>query len=134
MEFDDKKIKHFDMIQSVINRMANNSFLIKGWAITLISALFALSAAETKLNLIFISYFILPVFWILDGYYLHQERAYRDLFDEVRNKTTDIDFNMSAKAYASGKNSWFNSTISPTLLVFYIGVMLVILIVTRGMK
>jgi len=42
------------MIQAVINRMASNSFLLKGWTVMLVSALFALAAffalALFKLN------------------------------------------------------------------------------------
>ena len=34
----EKKIKHLEMIQAVIVRMGNNSFLLKGWSVTLISA------------------------------------------------------------------------------------------------
>jgi len=36
----EKKLKHLEMLQGVINRMANNSFLLKGWSVVLISALF----------------------------------------------------------------------------------------------
>ena len=43
----DNKIKLLEMIQSVITRMANNSFLLKGWAVTLVSAMFALSVKES---------------------------------------------------------------------------------------
>ena len=42
----DKKIKHLEMIQGVINRMASNSFLLKGWTVVLVSALFALAAND----------------------------------------------------------------------------------------
>ena len=33
----EKKIKHLEMIQGVINRMAGNSFALKGWSVTLIA-------------------------------------------------------------------------------------------------
>ena len=33
----ENKIKYLEMIQSVINRMANNSFCLKGWTVTLVS-------------------------------------------------------------------------------------------------
>ena len=41
----DKEILHkeIDLIQGVINRMANNSFLLKGWLISLIAVVLALS-------------------------------------------------------------------------------------------
>lgn len=38
----ENRIKHLDYIQSVISRMANNSFQIKTWCITVVSAIFAL--------------------------------------------------------------------------------------------
>lgn len=38
------KQKHLEFLQGAINRMAGNLFLLKGWTITLIAALFALSS------------------------------------------------------------------------------------------
>gem|GEM_PF-6654994 len=32
---DENKRKHLDLIQAIITRLSNNSFLIKGWCITL---------------------------------------------------------------------------------------------------
>ena len=43
----DDKVAHLGMLQSVISRLSTNSFLVKGWSITLVSALFALAAADT---------------------------------------------------------------------------------------
>ena len=37
-----EQLKHLDYILSTINRMADNSFKVKGWMVTLISALMAL--------------------------------------------------------------------------------------------
>jgi len=80
----DKKIKHLEFIQAVISRMAGNSFLIKGWSIALVAASFALAAKDTNINYIFVAYFPILIFWLLDGYFLWQERLYRDLYDRVR--------------------------------------------------
>ncbi|WP_373482985.1 hypothetical protein [Acetobacterium sp.] len=46
----ENKTKHLEMIQSVISRMAGNSFTLKGWAVTLIAGIFALS--ETVNNFV----------------------------------------------------------------------------------
>ena len=43
----DAKLKHLEFIQDVITRMNSNSFLLKGWCVTLMSVLFALSARDT---------------------------------------------------------------------------------------
>ena len=36
----ENKIKHLEIIQGVINRMAGNSFALKGWAVTLVAGTF----------------------------------------------------------------------------------------------
>ena len=36
---DDGRIKHLELIQMVVARMGNNSFLIKGWSLTVTGAL-----------------------------------------------------------------------------------------------
>jgi len=35
----EQKLAHPQMIHGVINRMAGNSFLLKGWSVTLVAAL-----------------------------------------------------------------------------------------------
>ena len=48
----EQKLKHLEFIQNVINRMNSNSFLIKGWAVTLIAAIFALAAKDSNFQYI----------------------------------------------------------------------------------
>src|SRR5438034_7662532 len=89
------KLKHLDMVQGVINRMAVNSFLLKGWCVTLVSALLALSASDSDKRFALLAYYPSLMFWILDGYHLRQERLFRKLYDNVRLKTdSSIDFSM----------------------------------------
>lgn len=130
----DTKIKHLEMIQAVVNRMAGNSFLIKGWAVTLVSAIFALAASGSKFEFILICYFALPVFWMLDSYYLHQERSYRSLFESVRTKTTETDFSMDASVFDSQNNSWASSAFSKTMLIFYGGTIAIVILVMFWMR
>lgn len=79
-------MKHLELIQGIISRMAQNSFQLKGWTVTLIAALFALAARDADDKYIILAYFPAIVFWILDSYYLSQERYFRYLYDEVRQK------------------------------------------------
>lgn len=117
---EENKIKHLEFIQNVITRMNSNSFLIKGWTITLISALFALAAKDANGHYVLITYIVVPVFWLLDGFFVSQERQYRDLYDDVRLKTNqDIDFSMNASIYNIGNNSWLICLYSKTLRLFY---------------
>ncbi|MCX7640852.1 MAG: hypothetical protein N2Z23_10485 [Pyrinomonadaceae bacterium] len=96
----ENKIKHLEFIQSVINRMANNSFLMKGWAITLVAALFALSSRDANKNYIVVSFLPVIVFWILDRYYLSRERGFSCLYDKVRTlDEKDIDFSLDISEF-----------------------------------
>ena len=76
--------KYLEMIQSVISRMAQNSFSLKGWSVTLVSAVFSLGAKDTNVKIGLVAYIPAVVFWALDGYYLWQERRYRVLYERAR--------------------------------------------------
>ena len=52
----------------------SNSFMIKGWCVTLVAALFALAAKDSEVKFAVIAYFIIPIFWILDVFFLLQKR------------------------------------------------------------
>ena len=85
------KVDHLNMIESVITRMANNSLQIKCWCLAIVSAAIVLSRSAIIVACIF------PVmlFFYLDVKYLSLERAYRDLYEQVRLKDEgDIDFSM----------------------------------------
>ncbi len=132
----EKVIKHLEMIQAVIKRMAINSFILKGVSVVfvitsqvLIVSLF-LSAFQRD-NLVpegaFIVFlmaagmalFLIIGFWILDGFFLHQERLFRHLYDAIR-KQEDTDFNMDISQYNHRPiSSWVSAIFSVTLFIFY---------------
>jgi hypothetical protein len=113
------KLKHLEFIQATISRFNSNSFLIKGWAITLVSALFALAAKDTNQLYVFIVYISVPCFWILDAYYLSQERQYRALYATVsQEKPEDINFSMDASGFRTGRNTWPICLIATTMLFY----------------
>ena len=120
----ENKQKHLEFIQGAINRMAGNLFFLRGWTITLITGLFALSAKETSQNYVLIAYFLILIFWILDGYFLSQERLFRALYDHVRTlDEKNIDFSMDTRNFKKDKNCWLQSIFSITLLVFYLSLL-----------
>ena len=126
------KHKHLDYIQDVIKRMASNSFQLKGWTVTLVSALLAVSiTVHHKVIIVGIAIIPLFFFWILDGYFLFQERLFRDLYNDVREKKDDseIDFNMNSsdfkgKIFKETKKTWLGSIVSITLITFYLPLMI----------
>ena len=49
----EKYFKHLELIQGIINRLAGNSFQVKGLSIVLVSALFALASAQSNQQFVF---------------------------------------------------------------------------------
>jgi hypothetical protein len=121
----ESKLKHLEFIQQVIARMASNSFLLKGWTVTLVVGLFAFAnVKEMDSKYILLAFIPAIFFWVLDGYFLQQERKYRDLYNEVTSKPESaIDFSMTASGY---KQYLLGAIFSPTLIIFYCPILLVI--------
>ena len=116
----DNKRAHLEMIQGVINRLSSNSFLLKGWSVVLVSALFALAAEGSNVSFVLIAYFPAVIFWGLDGYFLHQERLFRALYDHVRILAEEkIDFSMNTSLVKESVATWSEVTLSKTLVPFH---------------
>ena len=119
----ERKIRYLEFIQNIISRMANNSFMLKGWAITLVSGIFVLIPQNiNKLNL-GIMYIPIIMFWFLDTYYLQKERSYRSLYDKVRlMKDEDIDFSLKTtdKDFGDKRKKFWKCLFSATEAWFYI--------------
>jgi hypothetical protein len=116
----DEKLKHLEFIQAAIARMATNSFLFKGWSVTIAAGLAAFAAVDSRAALLVIALVSTLMFWGLDGYYLWLERAFIDIHNLVAVKKEDelIDFNMRPDR----KNAlarWFKTCWRPHLWVFY---------------
>lgn len=127
----ENKQKHLEFIQSAVGRMASNLFLLKGWTITLIAALFALAARDSDRTYFLIAYIPALMFWTLDGYFLSQERRFRSLYDQVRKlEEGEIDFSMDTSAFKSEvKNTWLGAMFSRTLLIYYGALVLTMVVV-----
>lgn len=126
------KHKHLEFIQSSIGRMAGNLFLLKGWSITLIAALFALAAKDTNRFFIVVAYFPLFIFWFLDGYFLVMERRFRSLYEHVRQlKEEEIDFSMDTEPFKSEpRNQWISALFSRTLFPYYVTLALLMILLS----
>lgn len=133
MLMEENKRKYLEMIQNVIQRMANNSFLLKGWTVSLIVAIFAL--ADKTMNQTYFGFTYIPivVFWFLDAYYLQLERKYTTLFDDARQKK-EVDFDLSIKAvnYKSTQKEhlrYIKCLFSTSEWLFYIPIALLLSII-----
>ena len=135
-EQDDKK-KHLEFLQLAINRMASNSFILKGWNITLIVGLFALTLKDLSLSYLYLAMLPALAFWGLDAYYLRQERLFRELYDLVRKtKRKDIDpYSFNTQLVNGNVKNWFCTLFSPTVILLHGSVilfMVVFIIIVKG--
>ena len=125
----ENKVAHLEMIQRVITRMASNSFLIKRWSVTLVAALFALTAVNMNVLFTCLSFFPIFMFWALDAYFLRQERLFRKLYDHVR-LSGRIDFSMDTRPFEEQVAGMFGVAWSVTLRLFHGTITIVVILVT----
>ncbi len=121
-------LKEIEIIQDIIKRMAFNSFMIKGWAITLVAVTLLLRGSKYQVLIAFIP---LLVFWFLDAYFLWQERLYRRLYNWViknRMSTDDYLFDMNAYRFKDEEQSKLRIMFSITLGWFYGSIFILTLI------
>lgn len=125
-----EKHVHLEMIQGVVNRFSHNSFLLKGWTVVLVSAMFALAARDTNPWFVYLAYLPGAAFWCLDAYYLNQERRFRALYDHVRVlPDSRIDYSMDVKQAEVSALTWGSALVSKTLLAFHGAVLATIVFV-----
>lgn len=94
------KEKHLDYIQAVITRHNSNSFMIKGWAITLCTAVLTLAATWKEPVLALVAIVPTLLFWILDSKYLANERCFVSLYNAAVNENKLVKTNDELHDYA----------------------------------
>ena len=121
--------QYFTIIQDVINRMAQNSFLIKAWTVTLIAAIFILTFSIVNILIFGVLLAITIIFWVLDSYYLKLERVYRQLYqtkvEEYNNnqkrKSMKL-FDMDYEPFKKLEQRVLRIMVSKTEILFYFSI------------
>lgn len=116
--------KELDLIQSCITRMDNNSFILKGWLISLLVVILMVLPGKTNLIVPISVIFILTVsFWYLDAIYLRSEKLYRKLYEWVvheRLKNNDEElYILNPHRFDDEVESTLEVMLSTTLKWFY---------------
>lgn len=121
-------MKEIEIIQGIINRMAYNSFLIKGWTMTLVVGILLLKGNRFHS---FIAFIPILGFWYLDAYFIWVERLYRRLYNWVKDyrlKTKDFLFDLNYKRFEKDEQSILRIMFSITLVLFYGSILMMTLI------
>ena len=122
-----------EIVQGIISRMGNNSFLIKGWSITLVVVSLLFKGTYYHHFVAFIPW---GIFWWLDAYFLRLEKLYRKWYDWlIENRLTNEDFLLDVnnkrleENYGKEISSELKIMFSKTLGIFYGLIFCVIVIV-----
>jgi hypothetical protein len=122
---------HINMLQGIINRLANNSVACKTWCLPLVAALLSLAGATHVPAIVTFALVPVVIFGFLDGMYLAQERAYRALYNDVvaaiRAGKYTLDNVYEARAPV-GFGDFLSALTSWSVYPVYLGLILVYLI------
>ena len=125
---DERRKEHLQIIHGILDRMAENSFQLKGWTVTLAAALEVFLKGEVKPVWLFVPALPVVAFWLLDAWYLRRERLFRRLFDLVRTKNGPPDFSMDVRPFAGEVGPVLTVAMSPTIVGFYGPVLFAIIV------
>ncbi|WP_078890013.1 hypothetical protein [Streptomyces maremycinicus] len=114
-----EEIKHLEFIQAIVARLGNGSFLIKGWTMTVAGVFFGISANNPGWKIAAAGSIPIAGFWLLDSYFLRQERLFRKLYDDVRRPAVPVElFSMNVQPYHAVV-PWSKVIRSHTMVNFY---------------
>jgi hypothetical protein len=118
----EEKLKYLEFLQSVISRMAANSFLTKAWSVTLGTAVLGFSVKESSWALSLIAAVPIVSFWLLDAYYLGLEKLFRDLWNDA-TKAEQANFNMNPGLLTWQR--WSEAALRPAVWLVHLPVFIV---------
>lgn len=126
---------YLNILQGVIARMASNSANCKTWCISLVSAILVVIADKNKPNYAWISLIPIVLFFLLDSYYLGQERNFRQIYNDFVKElhssgevTIDKLFALKPLQGINVVNLLFSSSLSFSVYPFYLTLVLTVII------
>lgn len=118
--------KEIELIQSCINRMAKNSFMVKGWALTIFAAVIAITKDELFDDmLLLIPMVLIPFvcFWMLDAFFLRTERMYGKMYawvlQERKRGNIEYQYDLNPARFSDEVECICKVMFSKTLLLFF---------------
>lgn len=133
----DTTITYLQMIQATIDRMSTSSAIFKGFAASIVAGVSAISFGNINKWILLLSFIPVGCFLILDIYYLRLEKQFRFLYNRVRTGEKEVDFNLNPpkvkeilKLNEKANVRVKNCVLSPSILLFYIPMILICAVVT----
>lgn len=100
MKLSEDRVKHLEFIHNTITRQAQHSFAVKGWSITVSTAIFAFVLTSLDGRIALLALLPIIAFAGLDLFYLRLERLFRELYKEAASHSSTLSpFDMSIGKY-----------------------------------
>ncbi|BAY43706.1 hypothetical protein SAMD00079811_12870 [Scytonema sp. HK-05] len=125
---------YLNILQGIITRMATNSANCKTWCVSLVSAILVVIADKNKPNYAWIALIPIVLFFLLDSYYLGQERNFREIYNNFVKElhsgevVTDKLFVLKPPKGMNVVNLLFSSSLSFSVYPFYLTLVLTVII------
>jgi hypothetical protein len=126
-------LTHINLLQGVINRLADNSSSCKTWCLTLVSALLSLAGATHVPGIAACVILPIIIFGFVDAMYLAEEKSYRQLFNRTVIAVRDGSYRsedlfevvapLSLENFRSSLRSWAILPVYGVLILAYIFIM-----------
>lgn len=137
----DEMHKEIDLLQSCIDRMAKNSFMIKGWFVSIYAVILALLPEKVDVMLLCVVLIVVNIlFWYLDGVYLRDEKIYRRIYQWVvearKQNDRELMYQLELNLYKNKigtMDSVGKIMLSKSLFIFY-AIPLAVLLVVMGIN
>jgi len=126
----DLKSENLQMIERVVARMSQYDFVIKGWAVTIMTGLAAISFAQKNGSLLLLDIIPIVAFWLLGAYYSNIERAFKELFNAVSVADSVPVLSMETKQYRRF-SSYASSIFAVHQWLFYLALLVVSFVASR---
>lgn len=127
----DLRIKHLEMVQTIISRMASYGSSFKGYCITVVTAVCGFALTMHRPAVIMLAFLPLIAFAIADTQYLRTERRFRLLYDNIRADDWKTMPTFAVSLKTAPKSSFWSAAFSWSILSFYtpLGIGVVIAII-----
>ena len=133
MKRKDNLVEELNLIQTQIQRMAGNSFIVKGWYTTFMSAFIVYIFTKNDFSLIFLGVILTLGCFIYDCYFLYLENRYREKYSWVINNIDNDNFlfnlDPDEEEMLNKPVLWKDILLSKSILVFYflpLGILLIL--------
>ena len=132
---DSAVLKHMDMYQGIITRMAGNSAACKKWCIPFETAILAYMVTKPELRVLNVQILVIApifIFYLLDAYYLKLENQFREGFSHsaklIQQGQFCKDNLFSLKPKGGEIRLWIKAVTSPSTWFVYIGLLALVVL------